>query len=138
MIDSSLISMESFRGEGRIIPRTRNNHGGVEHKPDVPGVEMGTVGGLRVFISNGSHEIPEVGLMQSEPAIDTNRRTHRLGVAVTPLCPVPLTPFDTTSHGGRRTYGGGTSKEALRRAKDKTKVNLGIRRSQLAAIRAQG
>lgn len=137
MIVFSLIFMVPIES-GRIIPRTRNNYGVAENKPDVPGVETVTLIRLRVFISVGGREIPEVGLMHSEPAIDTNRKTHRLGVAVTPLCPVPLTPFDITSHGGRRTYGGGTSKEALRRAKDKARVSNGIRRSQLAAIRAQG
>lgn len=118
MIDSSLVSMESFK-EGRTIPRTRNNHGGVENKPDVPGVEMGTLRRLREFVPHGCNEVP-AGLMEIEPAVDVAGVSIN-GVIATPLHRLPLTPFFITHHGGERTYGGGTSKEALRRAKEQSR-----------------
>lgn len=45
------------------------------------------------------------------------------GYQLIPLMDLPLTKVFTVSYGGGRVYGGGTSTEALRRAKRKARLN---------------
>lgn len=112
--------------ERRTFPESRSNHGGVRNNPDVPVVEVERVAKLDIFVPNiDGHSVTPTGLAETNPAsfeigFVTTKVTTR-GIRVVPLVRKPLIPVYQTSHGGGRIGGGGTSKEALRRAKRKIK-----------------
>lgn len=110
--------MESFRG-GRIITRTFNNHGEAGNKPDVPTVKVEQIENLTTFLPNGKIDLGKSGLNNVEPSIDTNGHNPTRGAMLIPLYRKPLTPVFKAPFGGGRPGGGGTSKEALQRAKRK-------------------
>lgn len=113
---------------GKTIPRSRNNHGEVHHKPDTPLVETERLSGLRRFIPDkmkgccalpeGSSEVKRgTKTTLFKQGQDAVRKTN--GTLFVPIVKKAITPEFITSHGGKRVGGGGTSKEALRRAKKK-------------------
>lgn len=95
-----------------------------DNGPDVPPVGRVPLRGLeqRIYgartVVNGTHNVEAA----SDWYVVGGRRITVDGVAVTPTAPVPLLPHQEVGVGGIRTIGGGTSKDALRRAKRNAKA----------------
>lgn len=91
----------------------------VSNGPDVPSVERVPLHGLEQRIYGARTTVN--GTTNVEPASDWyvvgGQRKTVEGVAIIPTTPIPLLPHQEVSIGGTRTIGGGTSKDALRRAK---------------------
>ncbi|MBU1032173.1 hypothetical protein KKE03_04625 [Patescibacteria group bacterium] len=105
--------VEIFR---KTFPIDRGNSKLVLNKPDCPViVREETWGKLNRFVP-GVNRLPDC----SGPF---TARKVRYGVLLQQTVVVPLTPIIKVSHGGCRVIGGGTSPEALRRAKRKARVN---------------
>lgn len=107
----------------KIFPQDRDNHGPVHHHSDTQKVTTKPLERLVTFVpnQNGRHSIPN-GLVRVSPFTLNDRKVPVNGVDVIPLARQPLTPAYKTSIGGVRVGGGGTSREALRRAKRKIKA----------------
>lgn len=106
----------------KLTPTSRDNHGEVHHTPDSPLVQ-------RVGLEKVSFFVPSSANLGSLGPVSLREKWANLkgsptkGFIVTPLSEVPLTAFYRTSHGGRRVGGGGTSVEALSRARKKARRN---------------
>ncbi len=113
------MAKESFPGGGQFYHGSRNGGRLVDNAPTAPQVQTHALRDLAVFVPssrrNGQH-----GLVKSEPAIAENTQTITHGALVVPVAKKAMTPIFTTQ-GGRKTGGGGTSKEAIQRAKRKLK-----------------
>ena len=113
---------ESFGGR-KTVPRGNINRRAADNKPDVPATEVKSVRDLANFVPdrNGQSVIP-VGLVETTRTRSKDQLGRVVwGTVVTPLVRKPITPTFETSHGGRRVGGGGTSREAIRRAKKKSR-----------------
>ncbi len=110
----------------KTFPADTRNNGPVSHQPDRPSfqqIEWEELGSK--VISNGkSRRLSDGRFNVSGIIIDSNRYSPAVrGQMVTPVTRDPLTPVFHVGHGGGRFYGGGTSGEALHRAKRKARLN---------------
>ncbi len=116
------MSAETLNGR-KTFPRNRNNRGEVHYRPDVPVVQAERVGRgkLDIFVPKRARAT-STGLYEMKSWAKTALKDgSTTGKVLTPVTKMPLTPVFETSHGGKRVGGGGTSREALRRAKRKAK-----------------
>lgn len=107
---------ECFRQ--KTVPRTRDNSGVIRHSSDAPTPVRTELPEL-AFASNfhPSDRHTTIGpVFQIEKDGGVQKRIARI-----PNVCEPLTPVFHTGFGGGRVGGGGTSKEALQRAKRKAK-----------------
>lgn len=94
----------------------KNNPGPTNNPSDCPQVKIESLTELRTFSPNGK-KVDQSGLSITESTSVNNGFGITHGIVETPLTKKPLTPVFRVRHGGGRSYGGGTSDEALRRAK---------------------
>src|SRR3989344_7606924 len=97
------------------FPRNLNNNGVTQHASERPSVSSKTVSkiGITIISNKNSHSIDSLGQFESK-LITVQNFKHRKVPMFVPLVRVPLTPIKSSRN---RVCGGGTSKEALRRAK---------------------
>lgn len=105
----------------KLAPVSGINHGVRHNGPDTPPIRRRELSGLAVILPNRRSTGSLDGHSVVKGAIIDTRYTFHKGCQVTPTTEEPLTHFFKTSHGGGRTYGGGTSREALRRARRKAR-----------------
>ena len=104
-------------GFNKSLPQEpRSNLGPKNNPPDCPQVEIESLPQLRTFIPNGKRIIPK-GLSKVKPAAIDNGFGITKGAVEIPQTREPILPRKKVRHGGGRFIGGGTSKEALQRAK---------------------
>lgn len=107
----------------KTVPQSRENRGPVSNTPNVPIISKETLRGLETVFygtipsSDGIFEIQQA-------ALEPGRYNPSTKVCVlTPVSRLPLRTVFQVGHGGGRAYGGGTSRESLRRAKRKAKAS---------------
>lgn len=106
-----MVRTEALINQRKVIPFDGRNEGRlVSNPPDVPSV-------VREEFKFPYQEKPSSRFLW-DPDYEDNGYGSERAIQVT----VPLTPFFRIAIGGGRTGGGGTSREALRRAKRKMKV----------------
>lgn len=118
-------------GIRKTIPRSHRNHGEKKRKPDAPQVSVKVSDKITCFVPGKVCEEAYAGRFASRRATleFANQFSQSVGESVTRISGIllkprvfePLTPSFVTGYGGGRVGGGGTSEEALRRAKQKAK-----------------
>lgn len=89
--------------------------------PAVPQIEVSELKPLTVHVSANFRTNPDNHSTVSRTTIEDPLRGQIRALKITPLTPQPLTRFREIPIAGGRTIGGGTSREALKRAKQKSK-----------------
>ncbi len=90
----------------------------VTHDPDRPTVPVAAEPKLAVKLTTTNRPLPEGSLEAAVTVrLDAGYEREVRATEIYPLVKKPLTPVFETRVGGHRTLGGGTSREALRRAK---------------------
>ena len=109
--------------ERRTFSPNHNNHGVTHNRSEVPVIKIERVKKLGVFIATGGngHNVDTTDLVKVQPDTVHDRRRTIKGICIFPLTKKPLVPVYMVSCGGGRIRGGGTSEEALRRARRKAK-----------------
>ncbi len=110
--------MPEFLRNNKTIPSSRENHGVVNNSPDVELQERGW-NCLKIELPKNGHVILAPNSFRIREGAIGKKKIP--GMILTPITIVPLTGVYHTSRGGHRVGGGGTSVEALRRAKRKAK-----------------
>jgi hypothetical protein len=105
------------------IPHDFDNRGVTHHPSERPSVSKESLNEISVKIISNGHSISSSGsgVFKSEPTTIKQFGTEKPAIRIIPVVKKPLMPVFETSVRGGRIYGGGTSKEALRRAKRKKK-----------------
>lgn len=105
----------------KTIPETTSNRGVVHHESEVPSVGRSILSELNTYHS-GKRSAPTLdGAFKSGATTLSDRDREITASELIPLIKLPLLPPFVVGWGGGRTYGGGRSKEALRRAKEHNK-----------------
>lgn len=105
----------------KTVPRSRTNSANKHNNPDIPKVETYRLS-EPIFVPNGvRHAVLEKPVYQKKAKRGTSSTP---GHDCYPVIKRPLVNFFETAHGGGRTGGGGTSDEALSRAKIKYKKKV--------------
>ena len=105
---------------GRIIPRSEVNRGPATYNPDAPQIERVPLRKLRVVFPSSLPVNPPKGSVIEAILKDFGRGVSE-GQRITPCTTQPLFESRYTPIRGGRVIGGGTSREALRKARRKSR-----------------
>ncbi len=122
------MSKESFEGSrtfpvnrNKYGPRNRSNYGPAERRSDVPKIKSVATPALSKFVPGNRLNGEPIGLAERKPFLLRNHTGNTSqGELVTPLFKQSLTREFKRS--GGRVGGGGASKDAIRRARWKYKI----------------
>lgn len=102
--------------------QTRENHGPTSKGPDRPRAQVLSISKLAIGLSTDSQIPNGRGAVENRECWDEDAGMYYSVKLFIPTTLEPLVPSFYTRYGGGRTYGGGTSREALRRAARKLRV----------------
>lgn len=109
--------------QSRNFPLESGKSRAVHNPPDTPPIETTDLPGLRRILP-ASARIQKSNLFLTSITTIDEARGEVKGISLTPIATVPLNVHRVIGDGGGRAILGGTSKEALRRAKRKAKSNV--------------